>query len=266
MVAQQDRPVVLVTGVGRRVGIGAAIAHRLAVDGWDVGTSWWAAYDDRMPWGRQPDDVAHIAAGLRAAGAATVAVEADLEQTDVPARLIAEVDATLGPVTALVLCHCESIDSTILDTTIESFDRHVAVNARASWLLIAEFARGFAIAAAAAAPDEPVDEGRGRIVALTSDHTAGNLPYGASKGALDRIVLAAARELAPLRITANVVNPGPVDTGWMTAEQVATTIGENPRGRAGQPTDTAALVSFLCSADGGWVNGQLLQSDGGLHA
>jgi NAD(P)-dependent dehydrogenase (short-subunit alcohol dehydrogenase family) len=65
--------------------------------------------------------------------------------------------------------------------------------------------------------------GRGRIVALTSDHVAGNLPYGASKGALDRIVLAAATEFghAGCGITANVVNPGPTDTGWMTNEQLA---------------------------------------------
>lgn len=260
MVGERARPVVLVTGVGRRVGIGAAIAQRLALDGWDVATSWWTAYDDRMPWGRQPDDVAHIAAALRDAGAATVAVEADLEQTDVPARLFDEVVAALGSVTALVLCHCESVDSTILDTTVESFDRHFAVNARASWLLIAEFARRLREAGPAPA------DGRARIVALTSDHTAGNLPYGASKGALDRIVIAAARELEELRVTANVVNPGPVDTGWMTPEQLTKTIGENPRGRTGRPTDTAALVSFLCSADGGWVNGQLLYSDGGLHA
>jgi 3-oxoacyl-[acyl-carrier protein] reductase len=73
------------------------------------------------------------------------------------------------------------MDSGILETTTESFDLHVAVNARASWLLVREFGRRFRAA-----------RGRGRIVALTSDHVAGNLPYGASKGALDRIVLAAA--------------------------------------------------------------------------
>ena len=41
---------------------------------------------------------------------------------------------------------------------------------------------------------------------------------------------------------------------------------DNPRGRAGRPSDPAALISFLCSAEGEWVNGQLLYSDGGLHA
>jgi hypothetical protein len=66
------------------------------------------------------------------------------------------------------------------------------------------------------------------------------------------------------RITANVINPGPIDTGWMTREQVIEVTERNPRGRPGRPTDTAALVSFLCSPDGEWINGQLLHSDGGL--
>ena len=105
------------------------------------------------------------------------------------------------------MCHCESVDSGLLDTTVESFDRHFAVNARATWLLIREFGRRFAAA-----------RGTGRVISLTSDHTVGNLPYGASKGALDRITLAAARELAHLGVTANVINPGPVDTGWMSEE------------------------------------------------
>jgi len=55
------RPVALVTGVGRLAGIGAAISERLAETGWDVATTYWAPYDDRMPWGRQPDDPGRIA-------------------------------------------------------------------------------------------------------------------------------------------------------------------------------------------------------------
>lgn len=89
------------------------------------------------------------------------------------------------------------------------------------------------------------------------------MPYGASKGALDRITLAAARELADLGITANVVNPGATDTGWMTPEQRSDVIDATPLGRIGQPSDVANLVSFLCSEDGGWINGQLLYSNGG---
>jgi len=263
MSSTSPRPVALITGVGRTIAIGAAIATRLARDGWDVGTTGWVPYDDRMPWGRDLDRPGGadggaggpIARAIRAQGARTVTTAADLEDVTGAAQIFDGTEAALGPVTALVLCHCESVDSSLLDTTVESFDRHMTVNARASWLLIAEHPRRYRAA-----------EGAGRIVALTSDHTVGNLPYGASKGALDRIVLAAARELADLRITANVVNPGPVDTGWMTPEQLRGAAAGSPRGRVGLPADTAALVSFLCSADGGWINGQLLYSDGGLHA
>jgi 3-oxoacyl-[acyl-carrier protein] reductase len=92
----------------------------------------------------------------------------------------------------------------------------------------------------------------------------GNLAYGASKGALDRIILATAHELAHLGINSNVINPGPVDTGWMTDTIRASGIQRTPLGRLGTPPDTANLVDFLCSPHGQWINGQLLFSNGGF--
>ena len=156
---------------------------------------------------------------------------------------------------ALVASHAYSVDSGMLDTTVEAFDRHFAVNTRGTWLLIKAFAEQYSGRRPAL----------GRIVALTSDHTAHNLPYGASKGALDRIVTAAAVELAHLGITANLVNPGPIDTGWMTPELAETLAAETALGRLGRPQDTADLVAFLLSPRGGWINGQLLHSNGGFH-
>jgi 3-oxoacyl-[acyl-carrier protein] reductase len=247
------RPVALITGVGRTAGIGAGIAAQLAASGWDIAFTYWTAYDTRMTWGAEAGATDAIEGILTGHGAAAVAIEADLTDTSVPARIFDVAEERLGPVTALVICHCESVASGLLDTTIESFDRHFAVNTRATWLLIREYGQRFR-----------GDPGTGRIISLTSDHTVGNLPYGASKGAADRITLAAAHELAHLGISANVVNPGPVDTGWMTDEIKAGGIRQTPLGRLGTPQDTAQLVDFLCSPRGQWINGQLLMSNGGF--
>lgn len=243
----------LITGVGRTVGIGAGIAKALAADGWDLVLNYWQAYDSRMPWGVQPDDVSTLVAELEAAGARVWAIPADLADPATVEQLMAEAVQAAGPLSGLVLSHCESVDSGILDTSVESFDRHFAVNTRASWQLIAAFARQI-----------PADGGA--IVALTSDHTAFNLPYGASKGALDRIVLAAARELGGLGISANVLNPGPVDTGWMDPALHAGLSAQQPGGRLGTPADVAPTVAFLLSGPGRWINGQLIKADGGFSA
>ncbi|WP_328322518.1 SDR family oxidoreductase [Kribbella sp. NBC_00382] len=250
--SELKRPVALVTGVGRRAGIGAGLAERLAATGWDIAFTFLGRYDDDKPWGPDVEARAEITALLEKEGARVFSVEADFEDVAAPAEVFRATNETLGSVQALVMSHCESVDSTIRDTTIESFDRHFAVNTRASWLLIKAFADQYS------APF-----GDGRIVALTSDHTAGNLPYGASKGALDRIVLAAAAELADLGTTANAINPGPINTGWMTPELVDRFATENPLKRPGHPRDTANLVAFLCSPEGGWINAQLLHSNGG---
>ena len=247
------RPVALITGAGRLASIGAGIARQLAAEGWDLVLAYWQDYDARMPWGTEPDDVVRLTAELEAIGAQVHMLSADLQDPAVPGQLVAESMRLAGPLQGLVLSHAESVDSGILDTSVESFERHFAVNTRASWQLIAAFAR------------QATDDG-GAIVALTSDHTAFNLPYGASKGALDRIVIAAARELGPQGISANVQNPGPVDTGWMDDEIRDALTAQQPTGRLGTPADVAGTVAFLLSPAGRWVSGQLIKSDGGFSA
>lgn len=243
-------PNVLVTGVGRRAGIAAGIAAGLAADGWDLALSYWHPYDQRLGLEGSPDDPERLAEELRGKGRRVVLVPGDLEDPAVPATVVAQAADQLGPLEALVMSHAESVDSAILDTTVESFDRHYAVNIRATWLLLAAFAR-------------QLPSRGGSVVALTSDHTVGNVPYGVTKGGLDRLVLASAHELADVGLRANVINPGPIDTGWMTDEIRAAGVAEQLSGRLGTPEDTANMIRFLLSEQGRWINGQLLFSNGG---
>lgn len=226
-------PLALITGAARANSIAAGIVPRLRSAGWTVVTS----------------DHHDATADVPADGHISV----DLSTTEGPEQLIAEVSRRYGTISALVLSHAHDVESGILDTTAESFDRHIAVNARASLLMIAAFAR------------QAGDDG-GVIIALTSDHVTGNLPYGASKGALDRLVISAARELGPRGISANVLNPGPVDTGWMDDATRESLGAMTPLGRLGRPADVAAVVEFLVSDEGRWISGQLIKTDGAFSA
>ena len=265
----------LLTGVGRRRGIGAAIARGLAEDGCDLALSFHGEYDRRVLG--EDADVELLAEELRGLGRRVVLLPGDLADPAVPERLVHDAREALGPLGALVMSHCESVDSSILDTTVESFDRHYAVNVRASWLLL----KAFAEQVPAGAGDTARVEGAGRsasgadsggdasgrggaVIALTSDHTAHNLPYGATKGALDRLVLAGTHELADRGIRTNVINPGPIDTGWMDEETRTACAAQTPGGQLGGPGTVADLVRFLVSERGAWIRGQLLLSNGGF--
>lgn len=252
--ADRDRPVALVTGASRRAGIGAAIVRALAAGGCDVAFTTWATYDgSARGCGVDEDGPAAISASVEAAGGRALAIEADLADVATATTVFDGVEAALGPVEILVLNHCECETLSLLGATPAAMERHFAVNVTANLQLIQELARRY-----------PGGE-RGRIVALTSDHTAGNVPYGVTKGALERLITAAAVELGPLGIRANAVNPGGTDTGWMTDEIRARTLSSVRLGRIGTPDDAARLVAFLCSEEGGWITGQLLYSNGGAR-
>jgi 3-oxoacyl-[acyl-carrier protein] reductase len=236
---------VLLTGFGNPVGIAGGIARRLAADGAELELAHWTPGADAVA--EQEADA------LRASGAIV-----RLHHADQAVALVAAASER-GPLDALVLSHAYSIDSDVFTTSVESFDRHHAINSRAAWLLIREFA--------AARPERARSGERldaGSIVALTSDHVAHNLAYGASKGSLDRVVLGAAGELGVRGIRANLINPGPIDTGWMDDAIRDSGTAAQPSGRLGTPADIGDLVAWLVGPDSAWMTGQLLKHDGGF--
>jgi 3-oxoacyl-[acyl-carrier protein] reductase len=183
-----------------------------------------------------------------------VTVAADLAEAAAPVRVAEAAEAAIGPLTALVTCHTVSEQGGLLETDAAQLDRHLAANVRGTLLLVQEFVRRFR-----------GEHGSGRIVNFTSNPPlAGEIAYAASKGAVEWLTISAAVELGPRGITANAVDPGPTDTGWMSGELHERVRAATPLGRAGRPADAAALVAFLCSPAGGWITGQVLHSDGGF--
>lgn len=113
--------------------------------------------------------------------------------------------------------------------------------------------------------------GGGRIICLTTSLVASLKPrygaYTASKAAVEAMVKILAKELKGTGITVNAVAPGPVATEMFyagkTEEAVKRAVEECPMGRLGEPDDVAAVVGFLASDGGEWVNGQIIRVNGG---
>lgn len=248
--------VVIVTGVSRRVAIGAAVARRVVADGGAVLLHSWSPHDAAQPWGADAGGVEALLAELRGAGGAVEHVEADLADPDAPDRVVDAARSAFGHVDALVANHARSSAQSLERLTATELDLSFAVNARASLLL----ARAFAAQHDDARPG-------GRIVVFTSGqyHSAmpEELPYIASKAALHEVTRSLAVHLAPRRITVNCVDPGPNDTGYAdegTRRAIADLV---PGGRWGAPTDAARLVAWLLGDEADWVTGQTIASDGG---
>jgi 3-oxoacyl-[acyl-carrier protein] reductase len=249
--------IALITGVGRRQGIGFAIASRLAALGADLFVHAFTPYDRAMPWGGDPDGGAAILTELRAQGRRVEHLEADLADPEAPARLVATAAAAFGHVDVLVANHTYSVRRPFLELDPADLDRHLAVNVRATLLLASAFARQH--------------DGRpgGRVVMLTSgQHLAPmgvEVAYAASKGALHQITATLADLLIERGITVNTINPGPTDTGWATPDAHERLLRQFPLGRWGQPDDAARLIAWLCTDDAQWVTGQVINSEGGFR-
>ena len=258
---------VLVTGVSRRVGIGHAIACRAADYGASVVAHHYRPHDASQPWGA--DDVEAVMASIRThlvGPARLVDIGADLAAPGEPARVVEQAVAGAGHLDALVCNQAmSSPDGPLAETTEAILDAHWAVDARASILLAQAFAAQDGFAAPA-----PQRAGRrhGAIVFLTSGQGLGPLPgevaYAAAKAAIAGVTLTIADELIDVGITVNTVNPGPVDTGYVTEEIRQATAAMFPQGRWGEPDDAARLITWLLTDEARWITGQVISSEGGF--
>jgi 3-oxoacyl-[acyl-carrier protein] reductase len=131
---------------------------------------------------------------------------------------------------------------------LETFDHQFSVDARATALLIAEFALRL----------EARGGSWGRIVSLTSGGPAGfpgEVSYGAAKAALENYTVSAAFELARFGVTANIVHPPVTDTGWVT-DEVRQQVQERPDlVHIASPEDVAAVITYLVSDDARLITG-----------
>ncbi|MFE6549990.1 SDR family oxidoreductase [Streptomyces sp. NPDC057746] len=256
----------LVTGAGRRGGIGYAVARRLAAYGAGVYLHHHVPHDAAMPWGA--DRPEEVVAGVRAAlgdPAAPVADgPADLSDPAAPAELIATAAEALGGrLDILVANHALSGSDGTLDTVDAAMlDAHWAVDTRSVLLLVQAYAR-----LRAATP--AVGTG-GRVVMMTSGQDiAGGMPaeiaYALQKGALASITRSLATALAERGVTVNTVNPGPVDTDYLTGDAYEAVAARFPAGHWGMPDDPARLIAWLATDEAAWITGQVIDSEGGFR-
>lgn len=243
---------VIVTGVSRRIGIAAAVAANLAADGWNVFATWWTPYDASMRWGSKDGEAEAVVAEFGGVG-----MEADMGDPTTPAKVFDAATEAFGPVRALINVHTRDMGGGIDVISASDLDEHYAVNVRGTYLMCKEFAARYS--------STPETEGLGRIVNfLSGPPLIGSVAYATTKGAAHWMTMSIAGELAPRGITVNAINPGPTDTGWMSDELLTRLNAATPAGRMSTPVDAANMVRFVVSPEGGWVNGQFLQSDGGF--
>ena len=241
------KQVAIVTGASR--GIGAAVAHRLAAEGYAVVINYAGAVEEADG----------VVAAIKEQGGEAFAVRADVSDSGAVRSLF---DATIdryGRVDVLVnnaglmppaLPH-------LADTDDATFYRLFAVNVKGTFNTLREAAKRL--------------EQGGRIVNFSTSVIGLSLPgyavYGATKGAVEVMTNIMAKELRGKNIAVNAVAPGPTGTDLFlngkTPEQIAAFSKMAPLERLGKPDDIAEAVAFLATPNT-WINGQTLRANGGI--
>jgi 3-oxoacyl-[acyl-carrier protein] reductase len=235
--------------IGGSGGIGAAAAHALAASGHLVAVG----------YGNNPGAASRVADEIADTGASARIAHIDVTDPSTIEAAFAEIEEVWGPVELLVNAAGITRDKLVVQLRDDDWDRVVDTNLSGVFRTTRRALR-------------PMIRGRfGRIVNVSSVvaamGSAGQANYAAAKSGLVGFTRSLAREVASRNITANLIEPGPIDTAMLDAlseERRAQLAAAPPVGRLGRPAEVAALIAFLCSDDASYITGAVVPADGGL--
>ena len=236
----------IVTGASR--GIGAAIAERLAADGFKV----------IVNYSGKAEEAAAIVAKIEKSGGAARSILADVSDATAVRRMFDSAEAAFGGVDVLVNNAGIMQLATFADADDAFFDRHIAVNLKGVFNGMREASKRL--------------RSGGRIISFSSSVVGLYQPtygvYAATKAGVEAMTRVLANEMRGRNITVNAVAPGPTATDLFLKgkpQQVIDHLAKlSPLERLGQPQDIAAVVAFLAGPDARWINGQILRANGGI--
>ena len=237
----------IVTGASK--GIGAAIAKRLAADGFRTVVNYAASATEAQA----------VVAAIEKGGGRATAIGGDVSQASAMKTLFDRAESEFGPVDVLVNNAGIFRLSLLAEVSYEDYQRQIAVNLTGTFNGMREGAKR-------------VRDG-GRIINLSTSVIGNYFPaygvYAATKAAVEAMTHVLAKELGARGVTVNAVAPGPVATELFltgrSEEFIQRMAKDIPLGRLGEPDDIARVVAFLASPESGWINGQVVKANGGRN-
>jgi 3-oxoacyl-[acyl-carrier protein] reductase len=243
-----SRKIAVVTGASS--GIGAGIAKALGAEGATVIVNYVSS--------QKGADA--VVAAIEAKGGKAVAVQGDMSKSADVIRLFEKVKADHGKLDVLVNNAGLAVFEMVADLTEDAFHKQFNVNVLGYFLTIREALKLFGDAGGSIINISSI---------LSTDPYLASSVYAATKGAVDTMTFALARELGPRKIRVNSILPGhtntPATVGAFVGELGEKVLAGTPLGRFGEPEDIAPVAVFLASEDSHWVTGESLRAAGGVR-